>query len=38
MTSGQASTLRRTALYPQHLALGGRMVACSTSPTWAAWR
>jgi len=26
MTSGQASTLRRTALYPQHLALGGRMV------------
>jgi len=26
MSSGQASTLRRTALYEQHLALGGRMV------------
>jgi len=26
MSSGQASTLRRTALYAQHLALGGRMV------------
>jgi len=26
MSTGQASTLRRTALYPQHLALGGRMV------------
>lgn len=26
MSTGQASTLRRTALYAQHLALGGRMV------------
>jgi aminomethyltransferase len=26
MSSGQAGTLRRTALYDQHLALGGRMV------------
>lgn len=26
MSNGQASTLRRTALYAQHLALGGRMV------------
>jgi aminomethyltransferase len=26
MSSGQASTLHRTALYAQHLALGGRMV------------
>jgi aminomethyltransferase len=26
MSTGQASTLRRTALYEQHLALGGRMV------------
>ena len=27
MSSGQAGTLRRTALYDQHLALGGRMVS-----------